>query len=767
MSVVDSVSKMLVSGRIPASLVRGAAHMAVAALNMKMRIDEMRDLRNIEKKTTKHKEKGSFSQSLRLYFVDGYHGGVIFWDWLIVPGGGLWHVYNWPLCVKPVIKRALRDSRFKVVLDFDSYTYEWMKKYDQKAANLVRDAFDNGVLEVVNGTYGQPFGCAESGESFIRQLELGNKAIYNLLGSSAKVFYSQEPTYFAQLPQILILMGYEGAVFRTQWAAFGTDPAHDADLVNWMAPDGSEIATVSRYSFQNYQRQLEHHPGLAAGSLGIGEKPDWAPESFNAFAEAALASGIAHPLISDLKDVNLPEAPLPHAIEIAATDNIEFTTLRDYFQIANPPSQKVFHGPHDIPCTLPWGLMADQVPKATIAAESALQIAESLDAVLCCLMSDYACKESSLTDAWKSLCIAQQHDLYVCGPWLSLAHRKPMGDVAVKFANNARAEAERITKQAMASITTGHSDSSSSIIVFNSTSSERCDYVEAKLPKTALLQNESQGIGEYCACYGNEVYPCQIISEDESQICLGFTPFLQGLSLKNFYITQEVDLYGKREANITPPFNIRYEDKEGLVVSTPSGEELIEGLYITCMRDGKFYDSISSMKGLKQIVNGPVLYILEVEGSVAGTAFILILRMYSGVKRIDASIHFDFGSRPTYLGPQMDDYPSGTPYSIHDEAKLCVAFCVNADRICCKSPFWISEVFSERITGANWIGLESCYKDHLVFINKGNRGYHWDKERHILCNVLAWAPREWIYASDDSFTRGKSAFTALSGIHAF
>jgi hypothetical protein len=763
MSIVDSISKILVSGRIPASFVRGVVHLAVAAMNTKMHIDEIIDSRRFAKITT---QPTANRPSIRLYFVDGYHGGVIFWDWLIVPGGGLWHVYNWPLCVKPVIKRGLRDSRFKVVLDFDAYTYEWMKKFDSRAAHLVRSAFDAGILEIVNGTYGQPFGFAESGESFIRQLELGNKAMYDLFGSSAKVFYSQEPSYFAQLPQILALMGYKGAVFRTQWAAFGTDPAHDADLISWTAPDGSEIPTVPRYTFQNYKRQLEHHPGLAAGSLGIGEKPDWAPESFNAFAEAALASGITHPLISDLKDVNLPEAPLPRAIEIAATDNIEFTTLQDYFKIANPPSQKVFHGPHDIPCTLPWGLMADEVPKATLEAESALRVAESLDAVLCYFKSDHTCAESLLIDAWKSLCIAQQHDLYVCGPWLSLAHRKPMGHVAVKFADVARSEAARITAQAMASISASQSCGSGGIIIFNSASYGRYEYIEVKVPKTALSIDKSQWRG-LSACSGNEVYPCQIISEDESQICLGFTPFLQGLSFKYFFITKEVEQYSKKEVKINPPFDIQYKDKEGLAIFTPSGKKLIEGLYITCMRNGKLYDSLSSMKEPEWIANGPVIYILKVEGNVAELPFILTLRMYPGIKRIDASVRFDFGDGPTYLGPQIDDYPPGTPYSIRDEAKLCVAFRVDADCICCKSPFWISEVFNERITGVNWIGLESSERDHLVFINRGNRGYHWDKKRNILRQVLAWAPREWIYASDDSFTRGKSAFTALSGIHTF
>lgn len=63
---------------------------------------------------------------------------------------------------------------------------------------------------------------------------------------------------------------------------------------------------------------------------------------------------------------------------------------------------------------------------------------------------------------------------------------------------------------------------------------------------------------------------------------------------------------------------------------------------------------------------------------------------------------------------------------------------------------------------------ENHKREHLAFINRGNRGYHWNKEEHRLQRCPSpGLPDEWIYASDDSFTRGKSAFTALSGTRTF
>lgn len=45
MSLVDNASSALVSGRIPSPLVRGAAHVVVAILNAKMRIDDAKGSR--------------------------------------------------------------------------------------------------------------------------------------------------------------------------------------------------------------------------------------------------------------------------------------------------------------------------------------------------------------------------------------------------------------------------------------------------------------------------------------------------------------------------------------------------------------------------------------------------------------------------------------------------------------------------------------------------------------------------------------------------
>jgi hypothetical protein len=360
--------------------------------------------------------------------VDGYHGGVVFWDWLALPGGGLWYLYNWPLCLRPALERALRDDRFRITLDLDGWTYEDMAVRAPEAIWQMREALRLGRLEVVNGTYGQPLALSVSGESFIRQLFYGLEAIGRVLGAEVTVFYSQEPAYFPQLPQILRGFGFRGVILRTQWAAFGTDPACDAAVVRWQGPDGSTIPAVPRYTFQRYDRLRAEHPGLPHMALAAGERADWEPESLAPFERAARERGIAHPLVTDLKDVNLPDAPFPHALALAATPQRPFRHPLGVLRPgggggANGGVRAGRHPQH--PAVGPAGGGTDAGPRGggARAADGGAAGRGGLSRL------GRESQEEQLAQAWRDLCLAQHHDLHVCGPWHSRRHNCSMAEV--------------------------------------------------------------------------------------------------------------------------------------------------------------------------------------------------------------------------------------------------------------------------------------------------------------------------------------------------
>ncbi|MCL6506828.1 MAG: hypothetical protein K6T59_07365, partial [Bryobacteraceae bacterium] len=115
----------------------------------------------------------------------------------------------------------------------------------------------------------------------------------------------------------------------------------------------------------------------------------------------------------------------------------------------------------------------------------------------------------------------------------------------------------------------------------------------------------------------------------------------------------------------------------------------------------------------------------------------------------------------------LSDDLSGRAMSVQDEKKLCVNFISSLKNICCDAQFLITETKKENIVGLHWVGLENNGGANVAFLNRGTRGYFYERDRGMLRNVLAWGPESWIYASDNSITRGRSRYTALKGRQTF
>lgn len=744
MSLCGTAISLLTSRWVPSFLRRQIVRTAVHILRARMKREEHRQA---AVPPTHPAPAGP------LYLVDGYHGGVVFWDWLALPDGGLWYLYNWPLCLQPAVERALRDPRFKVVLDLDAYTFEEMAQKAPQATQQIREAVGAGRLEIVNGTYGQPLAMAVSGEAFVRHLMHGLDAIHRALGAGVVVFYSQEPAYFPQLPQVLRGFGFRGVVFRTQWAAFGTDPACDSPVVRWQGPDGSVIPAVPRYTFQHYDRLRPEHPGLPNMALAAGERADWEPASLAPFEQAAREHGIAAPLVTDLKDTNLPDAPLPNALEIAATENVRFVTPSEYLRLVPEEGPLVRYALDDIPSTLPWGLQGEMLMRANVAAEGALLLAERLDTVAHLLGRDS--EEEKLAEAWKCLCLAQHHDLHVCGPWHSRRHGKSMAEVGVEFARSAQREAEKVSRAALAYLA---DRMDGDLFVFNPSPWPRRDYVEVTLP--APIPHDA------ALSDGREEIPAQVVSSEEGGWVIGLVLDLPGFGYRTLH------LVSRRLASEDEPLqNPWYEAKvypDGSLTLETNGRTLVgEGNFLTLWRDGAWYDSRQGVQRVEVTEDGPVYRRYLVEGEIAGVAFQQTVTVYRNLARVDGRVVLDFGSAGVYLGPQLKDEGPGRAMAIQDERKLCLAFTSHLRSAWCDSPFLVSRTGQERMIGPHWAGLEDEDGVGVALLHRGTPGYHFDPQVGLLRNVLAWGPRRWIYASDNSISRGQSRYTALRGQHRY
>jgi hypothetical protein len=65
------------------------------------------------------------------------------------------------------------------------------------------------------------------------------------------------------------------------------------------------------------------------------------------------------------------------------------------------------------------------------------------------------------------------------------------------------------------------------------------------------------------------------------------------------------------------------------------------------------------------------------------------------------------------------------------------------------------------------MGLEGAGGGCVAIHHRGTPGWHLDRESGRVRNVLAWGPAQWLYASEDSITPGRSRYTAVQGQHRY
>jgi hypothetical protein len=196
------------------------------------------------------------------------------------------------------------------------------------------------------------------------------------------------------------------------------------------------------------------------------------------------------------------------------------------------------------------------------------------------------------------------------------------------------------------------------------------------------------------------------------------------------------------------------------------GKPLATGGYLTVWRDGRWHDSRQAIASVETLEDGPGVRRCLVEGRIADIPFRQWATLRAGIERLELRLELDFGAE-TYLGPELEDARPGTPYYIDDARKLCLNFEAPQRRAVVPSPFLLSETVGERLIGLPGLFLEDQSESVLAFLNRGTPGYHFDRQTGVLRNVLAWGPREWLYASDDSITYGRSRYLALRGLHAY
>ncbi|NLG24093.1 MAG: hypothetical protein GX558_01950 [Clostridiales bacterium] len=329
-----------------------------------------------------------------LYYADGYHGGIR---------------GHMPLgCWRDILSQLRDRPDWKLSIDVEPISWDFLKQRDPAAYDelreLLRDDSIASRLEMVSGSYAQPYGWITDGESNIRHLTLGLKELKrHFPWLTVDTYAVQEPCWTSALPQMLVSLGFKRAVLKDPSTAWGGYSAgRDAEVCWWQGPDGTRIPLVPRYECEELVNAWETESCY-------GER---------AFAEKCIAHGIEHPAGMYYQDLGWPARPrladMPGHEGRSAPDYARYVTWKQYFeQVAGPPAGAWRVSQEDFRGALPWGervlvRMARQVRRG----EAEMLLAERLCALA--YLAGGADRGDRLEEAWGHLLMTQHHDGWIC-----------------------------------------------------------------------------------------------------------------------------------------------------------------------------------------------------------------------------------------------------------------------------------------------------------------------------------------------------------------
>ncbi|MGE5603575.1 MAG: glycosyl hydrolase-related protein [Nitrososphaerales archaeon] len=335
---------------------------------------------------------------LPIYYTFGNHMHWVNMEWL-------WGPETLPGSVRDMLRFAA-ETGARGNINFDAAGYEKLASEAPDALAELRAAVEAGAIEVVGGSYGQPYGLFQGGESNIRQRVYGVRTVRRLLGVRPQAFWEEEFDFFPQLPQMLVGAGFRSASLFFQWTWHTPYiPEEDVSAVLWEGIDGTRLPAASRNNLNLHQ---------------------WPEDVLELVKSASLCGGPVRGLVQWLELLPSPDwmcrselmIPPLRTLMDSTECEIRFATLSEYVAAAgdrapvrNYTLDDVYHG-------VSLGKNGDLFRHLSRRGEQRLLAAETLAAVAGLWGRPYASWDVypawELDEAWRQLLIAQHHDNDEC-----------------------------------------------------------------------------------------------------------------------------------------------------------------------------------------------------------------------------------------------------------------------------------------------------------------------------------------------------------------
>ena len=543
----------------------------------------------------------------------------------------------------------------------------------------IREMYQKGRLDFVNGTFSQPHLQVFSSESSWRQFEMGLEIYKKFFDAKVDVFACQETCLHQQMPQLLKKFGYSYMALPTfPWAMDvyegnmelvgffdGADTVKDEDFIDGVALDGSSILVFTKIidALDFHKRDLfleEINKDLYAGSPVWTYTPDLAEVDESLYNE-----------ITDLFDFTILKTALSERYKsIKPKAKARVYTYWSYIE----------------------GVWAEELLRKNRVAEETALLAEGMLSLVR-MNGVESCFERQMQNIWHDILKYQHHDVY----WIEVTDLRRK---AIECLDAGFEQCKDIMKNTVASMV---KKDENSVSIFNILPEKRRILIE-------LERNITDSNIEF-QTYRNKYF--------------GFVDVPSG-GFKSFAISNE-DIIPPKEMSLpdkiqTVHYCVEFNE-QGLIsqITTQNGKNLLQadryfGGEIRAMIEDEW---VSNTSGQCRFVDGSVAYILERESRLGCIPVKETYFFFKKEKLIKAEIEFDFNGNEV-------------GYFWLDETKINVYYPTVDLEIYHDIPFgYVKGKENRALFATNWL-----YCGGLAYINRGTVK-HWVKDG-VIANMLAW-----------------------------
>lgn len=647
--------------------------------------------------------------SQKVYFVDGYHGGIY----------GHYPLWN----TQFYVDKLAEHPEWQICIEIEPETWDVAQKETPEAYRAFREIAADPRVEFVNPTLAQPYMYNISGESIIRQFEHGIDRIHKHFPDVRFTTYSvEEPCFTSCLPQILKSFGYKYAVLKcpnTCWGGYSA--AYGGELVNWIGPDGTPILTVPRYACEELSKE--------------GVWYTTASNNSDEYLAACFAAGIKHPVGMCFQDAGWRGGPWIGSGNSVKNNSI-YQIWRNYFEnVTDGKTGDDWHfSQEDVLPALMWGSQVLQrIAQQVRASENNIVVAEKMNAMNC-MKGGTAVDDSVLRKAWYSLALSQHHDSWIV-PYNNLKAGKTWAQTITGWTANTDSISKAIIA---ASLKNTGDEMPNTIKVINTTSAAREEFTEVTLPleyseKNFVLVDENgtpvnfhktvregKTVFQFMAkapAFGYSIY--KIMTENAQKISNlnSVADVCNSYYDGDFNFIIESDLYKitfdlSRGGIISSLVAKTVENKEFVDQKSDFGFGELRGFFYD---EEKFRSNTESRAKVNVTEKTPGKISVEIKGEIAGHPSSQFVTLRQGQKKIDCRLKIDWKGNPG-IGEYKakDTWASNRRPSYDDRYKLLLLLPaeIGAQQVYKNAPFDVCKSKLDNTFYSTWDSIK-----HNVVVN--------------------------------------------------